>query len=278
MRDKFNSLAEALSAITTIAGAVALMASGWAIVWTWVRDWDWMQISMAIIVAVCIIFVAVIAIYAWWRKNQIYKIPNLLYTIDGILRDYVNSYDINKLKVSAQEKSELAIELTELIHVNPYSMANAYSKKNKKRIATETERYAKRYESLINPENRTNDNLKIIMQICGLMNQHGVGLKTVQDTPNYADKRKLIISLQRVVPNPEVNIKISSYFNWADGYYSLLICQKWVTSDQDLFSLSPAEYKAISSYAQPLMESTLDTLIADVSQSMHKGMKREGDK
>jgi hypothetical protein len=162
--------------------------------------------------------------------------------------------------------------------VNLYSYANAYKSKDKHKIAEQTQRYTKRLETLMNFTDKSNESLKKLMQICGLMNQHGVGLKTIQDTPNYATIKNEVLRLRKIVPNPEVNIRINTYFNWSDGLYSFLLGQKWVTSDPENFTLSSAEYKATSSYTRPTIEGFADTLIASVAESLQKGKAKTDNK
>jgi amino acid transporter len=115
MRDLWNSLTDALSAVTTIVGVVVMMATGWAVIWTWIKGWDWMQKGVMIFVALCLIFLLLLSINAWWRKTKIYRIPNLLFRLEEIIRNYVDNYD--PTTITATDKRELALDLAELLNI-----------------------------------------------------------------------------------------------------------------------------------------------------------------
>ena len=97
IKEWFNSLASALGSVTTIVGVAVMLAGGWVIFWTWVKNWDWVQKGLMIFIAVCLLFILILSVYAWWRKTQIYKIPSLLFKLDEIMRVYVDGYGIHFL-------------------------------------------------------------------------------------------------------------------------------------------------------------------------------------
>jgi hypothetical protein len=273
MRDFWNSLSDALSAITTIVGAVVAMGTGWLVIWTWIKGWDWVQKGIAIFLALCLIFLVVLAFYTWWRKKQIYKIPSLLYKLDSMIRDYVNQY--NPSKIPTEDITKLASDLGELMHIAIYPLGNAIIKGDWKQVESQTSRYSRTVGST-DIKNKSSDRLKLLMQISALMNEHNVGLKNIKDTPQYQKILTKINVLERIQPSPYVSINIDEYLRWSDGWYSQLIGMKFITGNPEIFQTSPAEWRATVAYSKPVIEDYMDVLIARVAESLNeKTVKRE---
>lgn len=277
MREWWNNLSEMLSSVATIVGVVVAMASGWAVVWTWVGTWDWVQRGTAIFIAICLAFILTLAIYTWWRRTQIHKIPILLYKLDGMLRNYVNHF--NPEECVGDDVNKLCIDLGELMHIAIYPLGNAFLKQDKSKLLAQTERYRKTIgdpaESIKNGQS-----LITLMQISALMNEHHIGLTLVKSTPQYQQVLKMVGELERIQPDPQVSIKIDNYLRWADGLYSQLIGMKFITSKPTHFAILPAEWRAVVSYSQPVVEDYADVLIAQVSKSLNnsKDKEKEDDK
>lgn len=271
MRDLWNSLSDTLSTVATAVGAVVAMGTAWAVIWTWVKTWDWVQKGIAYFIAICLTFLVILALYTWWRKRQIYKIPTLLYKLDNIFRDYVNQYDPDK--AAAKDMDKLAEDLGELMHIAIYPARDALKRGDWKAIQLQTQRYTKTIGSLDIKDNST-ERLKLLMQISALMNEHNIGLSLVKDTPQYQKLFKEISMLERIQPSPYVSINIDNYFRWSDGLYSQLIGMKFITSKPDIFQLSPAEYRASAAYSKPVIEDYMDVLIAQVAESLQEKKRR----
>jgi phosphate/sulfate permease len=275
MRDAWNSLSDTLSTIATVVGAVVAMGAAWAVIWTWVRTWDWMQRGIAIFIAICLAFLVVLALYTLWRKTQIRKIPALLYKLDSMLRDYVEQYEPDK--ADTMDVTKLVGDLAELMHIAIYPGGDALKKADKKTIREQTERFNRAIGSL-NIKNNSTEQLKLLMQVSALMNEHNIGLKRVKDTPQYQNILKRIRMLERIQPSPYVSINIDNYFRWSDGWYSQLLGTKFITSKPDIFQLSPAEYRAQAAYGKPVIEDAMDVLIAQVAESLQEKKRKTESK
>ena len=251
-----------------------MLIAGWAVVWTWVQHWDWVQKGCAIFIGLCLVFLLSLAIYTWWRRTQVYKIPTLLYKMDGILRAYVDQYDPKNLTITQNELVHLAEDLGELFHIAVYPLGNAFKRGDKKAISDQTRRYNSALNTPTDAKSRNLENLKQMMQISALMDEYNIGLKTIKDTPHYKTLVNKVALLERVQPNPYVSIKIDAYFRWSDGYYAQLMGMKFITSQPEIFQLSPAEYRATAAYAKPVFEDQVDVLIAQVSESLQKDKRK----
>ena len=245
MRDWWNHLADTLSQVATVVGVVVTMGATWVIIWTWVTTWDWVQKGIVIFIGVLLTFLLVLSVYAWWRKNQIYQIPKLLYKMDSILREFVDQFE--PLKVPIADTKGFLDDLSELMHIAYYPLANAYQKKDKKAIASQTTRFNKAMP--IDPKDTT-ENLKRMMQISALMNQHNIGLSKIKNTPQYKQLSEKVAMLEKIQPNPYVSIAIDKYLRQSDGWYSQLMGMKYITSQPEVWQLSPAEYRA--AWSEPL--------------------------
>ncbi len=268
----WDNLSNTLSQVTTAVGVVTMLVAGWAVIWTWVREWDWVQKGSAIFIGLALAFLLLLALYTWWRKTQVYKIPMLLYRMDGILRDYVVIFDPSKTEIA--DMQGLVDDLSDLMHIATYPLFSALRKQDKRALAEQTARYNRSLGTPVDPSKNSGDTLKTLMQISSLMNAHNVGLNVVKQTLQYQELFKKVSLLERIQPDPQVSIKIDSYLRWSDGLYSQLIGMRFITSKPETFALLPAEYRAVASYSQPVMEDYVDVLIANVAEALHTGKKK----
>jgi hypothetical protein len=267
MREYFSSLSEAQQAVNTIFGVVMAVAAGWAIFWKWIGPLDWVQKLSIGIAVFCLLVIFITAFITWWKKRNIEKISSMISQLDEIVRRYVGNFTP---EITDEESYNLSSDLGDLFHFNVTGITSAIKAKDKRRIAFQMEQFSKKIPTLIDPEKRTNESLKTLMLMAGLMNDHHVGLNEIKNTPNYQIIYDKIKALQQIVPNAETNIKINNYFNWSDGLYSLLLSIRFISDKPEMLELMPAEGKATKNFLQPLIEGNTATLISAVRESIEK--------
>ena len=280
IRDFFNSLSEAQQAVITILGVVMVISAGWATAIEFIKNLSIASIvwySIAILALICIFIVAFLT---WWKKRNVEKIPAYLCLLDELSLKYIREFDITK--IPPEDALKIAMDLGEYLNVNIPRIEQAFKNdkvdsKSKQMGDYELEKIKKNTERLIDPKNKTQDTLKLLLIISGIMDEHGVGLKKLKETPNYKTIFEKVRKLQSVLPSVETNIKIQEYFRWSTGYYSYLLGRKFVSDRPDILSKFTVADRVTNNIIVPQIEASTITLISAVRESLEK-IKHEDDK
>jgi hypothetical protein len=276
IREYFTVLSDAQQAVNTILGVVAMVALGWAIIWKWISQLDWVQKLAIGIAAFCLLIIFIVAFITWWRKRDIEKIPQLLSQLDEIAQAYIRDFDTKT--VNPQDIQAASLDFGEILKIDVWRFSTSLEHKDRMMIRKQAEDAQKKINAFIDPKNRNNDSLKLLLMMSGAMNTHSVGLDRVKMTYDYQKIYKKIKYLQRIVPSAETNIRINEYFNWSTGLYSLLLGYKYALDKPQLAELLPAEERATTTFITPQIEGNIATLISAVRESLEKHKYHESSK
>lgn len=268
IREYFNSLSDAQQAVNTIMGVVAVVAGGWVIIEQFIKQLDISQKIAIGVVIFCLLVIFIIAFITWWRKHDVGNIPEYLSQLDLMLQNYVRDFDISGVK--DEDIAAVSIDLGGMLKIDVWRMNELIQHRNKDLLKYQMTKTNSNVNKYIDPNNRTNDSLRLLLMISGTMNYRGVGLDILKNTDNYKRIYQKVKSLQRIVPSARANIKINEYFNWSTGLYSLLLGYKFITNKPDVMELLPPEERATTTFMGPQIEGSTATLISAVREALDK--------
>jgi hypothetical protein len=214
-------------------------------------------------------------------KHNVEKIPTYLWRLDILSIKYIKEFDITK--VPPEDALKVAQDLGEYLNVNVPRIEQAFLKdkvdsKTKQMGDYELDKIKKNTERLIDPKNKTQDTQKLLLIISGIMDEHGVGLNKLRETPNYKTIYEKIKKLQSVLPSVDTNIKIEEYFRWSTGYYSYLLGRKFISDRPDVLSKLTVADRITNNIIVPQIEASTITLISAVRESLEKIKNHDSEK
>lgn len=266
LRTIFQTISGVQQAIYTITGVVIMVTASWAVLWVWIKQLDTVQIVLLAIAAFGILVIFVTAFISWWYRRNITKILDILSQIDQMTLDYIDSYEPN---LSPEEYNSLLEELGELLDVKFERLKIAITTRSKTLIK-EFQRMCDNYTRLLDPSKKVSESLRDLLLMGDVLNEYGVGLANITNTPQYKRLNERVKELQKIAPSAETSIRINDYFNWSKGLYCLVLSTKPITNQPDINRLLPVRARALSGVFRPLVEGNTATLITAVRESIEK--------
>jgi hypothetical protein len=266
--DFFTDISGKTASIVVVAGMIAAI---WAIVWTWAKNLDKIQIGLFAFTTLCLFIFFLYLFGKWWRKHSLERLPDLIDRLDSITMDYI---DNTEFKIGVDEWKSLLGQYGSLIGMDFHRLISATATTKIDMSVTEEElsRFQKVYDRKSNtdPKNKFASSINDLRDIGELLNNYNIGLIKLKETKGYQRLMADIKILQRQLPTLAISIKVNDYLYQSEGYYSMLLSTKPIMEMSFNSSTSQMLIKASVKKGQmrPSVEGQITNLIASIRESI----------
>lgn len=253
-----------------VAWVVAgMVATAWAIAWTWLHNLDWVQKGLFSF-ALFAFFIAFILFFAaWWRKHNLERIADLLCKLDNMTMNYIDtcSYTLKK-----EQWESMLDEYGQLMKMDLHRFKEAYEKNDINTLNEETDRLIKATGKKLNSTNNNQANLYAtiteLRDIGELLNKYEIGLKSLKSTPEYKSLLSEVKNLQQRLPAMSISAKVNDFLYQSEGYYDLLFSETTMLEKGYDNKPMPIKVAVKKGQVRPILEGQIANLIASVRESI----------
>jgi hypothetical protein len=244
----------------------------WAIIWTWVKNLDTVQIVLLSIAAFCFLIVIINLIILWWQKRNIERIPDFIEKLDVMTSNFVDDFSFN---LSQEEWKNLYKDYSNILGLDLTRLFIELPKEhNQDAIDRAFDSVARSYEKNLDPKNKTAESLTYLGDMGSILDKYNAGLELLKSTPQYKTLDKKIKVLQRKAPSAYISIKVNEYYTVSDRLYIMLLGVKPLFDQPLVREKIPAKAYAKKSQIRPAIEGQVANLIAGVRESIIKYKER----
>lgn len=252
----------------TIVVVAGMIAAAWAIVWTWAKNLEPIQIALFAFATLCLFVFFLYLFGKWWRKHSLERLPDLIDKLDNLTMHYIDNIDI---KMSKEDWISMLNQYGSLVGMDFHRLITASTNNDSTTRDAEMERFQKHYDRKMNPDpkNKFANSINDLRDIGELLNNYNIGLKALKETKEYERTITDIKILQRQLPSMLISVKVNEYLYQSDGYYSMLLSTKPLLEmrfDSNSQMLVKASVK--KGQMRPMVEGQISNLIASIRESI----------
>lgn len=261
---------ETTSNIRWCLGVVAMIGTITVIIGRWLSTLNTIQIVALYVVLGCLVIIGITYFVDWRRKKSVENIPELLAKIDQLTLQYIEAFD------PPSKPEQVSDNLAKMLGLNTTQLKAAMRRQDQEGIELEYEKVMRQYQhKFANPSNKAPETIQNLLYMSAFLNDNEMGLKQVTATAEYQRLQDRVRMLQRMVPSPNINMKINDYWRWSEGLYCVVL-----TTRPFLFlpgidkSRIPPKVRAANALMRPTVEQQTALLISTVRESIEQYKER----
>lgn len=276
MQDKIikralSGLSNAISSIGTYAAGVTVLATIGIVIRQWLKGIDLIQFILIMVILFCLVIVGITYFLNRHKRHSIIRIPDLLYEMDTIVREYVS--EPRAISIDDTQMNNL----TELINIKRDSLERSV----KNMIDGDLTQKNQVFNSLLEqtkkvlPSNSPNEMLTGLLFLSGMLDSNAE-LATIKNSSKYQPLSKELKKLKQRA-GATINEKVNNYLLWSDGLYPVLFEINSGNISPQVLAILPVKVKVSIPLARTAIEMFIDQRLSEVLDAVNGVTRNESN-